>query len=139
MHAQSCLTLWDPMDCSSPGSSVHGISQARILEWVAISYSRGSSHSGIKPVSPVSDFKMNGRPVKTFFQRHIDSQEIHEKMLSITLSRKCKSKAQWDITSHLWEWLVSKSLQITHWYIDLLLSLNISRGCLWDLTNVCQR
>ena len=41
--AQSCLTLWDPMDCSPPGSSVHGIFQARILEWVAISYSRRSS------------------------------------------------------------------------------------------------
>ena len=32
--AQSCPTLWDPMDCSPPGSSVHGISQARVLEWV---------------------------------------------------------------------------------------------------------
>ena len=41
--AQSCLTLCDPMDCSPPGSSVHEISQARILEWVAISYSRESS------------------------------------------------------------------------------------------------
>ena len=41
--AQSCPTLWDPMDCSLPGSSVHGIFQARILEWVAISFSRGSS------------------------------------------------------------------------------------------------
>ena len=40
---QSCPTLWDPMDCSLPGSSVHGIFQARILEWVAISSSRGSS------------------------------------------------------------------------------------------------
>ena len=41
--AQSCLTLCDPMDCSLPGSSVHGIFQARVLEWVAISFSRGSS------------------------------------------------------------------------------------------------
>ena len=41
--AQSCLTLFDPMDCNPPGSFVHGISQARILEWVAISSSRGSS------------------------------------------------------------------------------------------------
>ena len=40
---QSCPTLWDPMDCSPPGSSVHGILQARILEWVAIPFSRGSS------------------------------------------------------------------------------------------------
>ena len=41
--AQSCLTLCNSMDCSLPGSSVHGILQARILEWVVISYSRGSS------------------------------------------------------------------------------------------------
>ena len=40
---QSCPTLWDPMGCSSPGSPVHGVFQARILEWVAISFSRGSS------------------------------------------------------------------------------------------------
>ena len=40
---QSCLTLCNPMDCSPSGSSVHGILQARILEWVAISSSRGSS------------------------------------------------------------------------------------------------
>ena len=40
---KSCLTLCDPMDCSLPGSSVHGIFQAEILEWVAISFSRGSS------------------------------------------------------------------------------------------------
>ena len=40
---KSCLTLGNPMDCSQPGSSVYGISQARILEWVAISFSRGST------------------------------------------------------------------------------------------------
>ena len=40
---QSCLTLCDPMDCSLPGSSVHGIFQAGILECLAISFSRGSS------------------------------------------------------------------------------------------------
>ena len=40
---QSCLTLSDPMDSSPPGSSVHGILQARILEWVAMTSSRGSS------------------------------------------------------------------------------------------------
>ena len=41
--AQSCLTLCHPVDCSLPGSSIHGIFQARVLEWVAISFSRGSS------------------------------------------------------------------------------------------------
>ena len=40
---QSCQTLCDPMNCSPPGASDHGIFQARILEWVAISFSRGSS------------------------------------------------------------------------------------------------
>ena len=41
--AQSCPTLCDPMDCSLPASSIHGILQARTLEWVAIFFSRGSS------------------------------------------------------------------------------------------------
>ena len=41
--AQSCPTLCNPMDCSLPGFSVHGIFQARVLEWVAISFSKGSS------------------------------------------------------------------------------------------------
>ena len=45
MHAQSCLTLCDSMDCSPPGSSIHGIFQARILEWVAIPFSRRWSQS----------------------------------------------------------------------------------------------
>ena len=40
---QSCLTLCDPVDCSLPGCSAHGIFQAGILQWVAISYSRGFS------------------------------------------------------------------------------------------------
>ena len=41
--AQLCLTLFDSMGYSPPGSSVHGILQARILEWIAIHFSRGSS------------------------------------------------------------------------------------------------
>ena len=44
----------DPMDCSQSGSAVHGIFQARILEWVVISFFTGSSNPGIKPASPVS-------------------------------------------------------------------------------------
>ena len=40
---QLCLTCCDPMDCSPPASFVHGILQARILEWVAVPFSRGSS------------------------------------------------------------------------------------------------
>ena len=41
--AQSCPTLCDPVDCSLPGSSIHGIFQAKVLEWVAISFSRAAT------------------------------------------------------------------------------------------------
>ena len=50
--AQLCPTLCDPMDCSPPGSSVHGISQARILEWVAIAFSGDLPDPGIELGSP---------------------------------------------------------------------------------------
>ena len=55
--AQSCPTLCDPTDCSPPGSSVHGVSQARILEWVAIPFSRGSS----QPKDQTQVFCITGR------------------------------------------------------------------------------
>ena len=50
--AQPCLTLCNPMDCSLPGSSIHGIFQARILEWVAISSPGDLPNPGIEPQSP---------------------------------------------------------------------------------------
>ena len=61
---QSCPTLCDLMDCT-----VHGILQARILEWVAFPFSKGSSHSGIKPGSPVLQTdslpaELSGKPYK---------------------------------------------------------------------------
>ena len=49
---QSCLTLCDTMDCSPPGSSVHGTLQARILEWVALPSSRDLPDPGIEPMPP---------------------------------------------------------------------------------------
>ena len=57
----SCPTLCDPMDCSLPGSSVHGISQARILEWVAISFSMGSSLP--RDQTPISCISCIGRHI----------------------------------------------------------------------------
>ena len=58
-HTLSCVfiaqlypTLWDALGCNPPGSSVHGILQERVLEWVAIPYSRGSSQPGIESGSP---------------------------------------------------------------------------------------
>ena len=68
--AQSCLTLYDSMDCSPPGSSVHGILQARILEWAAISSSRDLPDPGVEPASLASpalagEFFARGREVKS--------------------------------------------------------------------------
>ena len=54
MHAQSCPTLCDPVDCSPPGSSLHGTFQARILERFPLSISGDLPDPGIKPSSPVS-------------------------------------------------------------------------------------
>ena len=51
---ESCLILCDPMDCSPPGSSVHGILQARILEWVAMPSSKDLPDPGVEPESLMS-------------------------------------------------------------------------------------
>ena len=69
--AQSCLILCDPIDCSLPGSSVHGILQARILEWAAISFSRDLPDPGIEPGSPALPTdtllsKPPGKPDKSY-------------------------------------------------------------------------
>ena len=60
-----CLTLCDPMDCSLPGSYVHGILQARILEWVAVPFSRGSSQPrDWTQVSHIADSLLSEPPGK---------------------------------------------------------------------------
>ena len=58
---QSCPTLYDPMDCSPPGSSVHGTLQARILEWVSMLFSRASSPS--RDITHVSCIFCIGRQI----------------------------------------------------------------------------
>ena len=82
--AQSCLTLCDPMDCSLPDSSVHGILQARILERVAISFSKGSSWPRDRThVSCIAGrFFSTGASWEALFSeecfsRHWVSQDIH--------------------------------------------------------------
>ena len=65
VKVKSCPTLCDPVDCSPSGSSVHGILQARILEWVAISFSRGSSQpstSGSLIVQSLSHVRLCATP-----------------------------------------------------------------------------
>ena len=63
--ANLCLTLGDPMDCSLPCSSIHGIFQARILEWVAISFSRGS----LWPRNWTQVSCIRGRPITVWATR----------------------------------------------------------------------
>ena len=61
--AQSCPTVCDPIDCSLPGSSVHGIFQAIVLEWTAISFSRGSSQPRARTqVSHIIDRHFTSEP-----------------------------------------------------------------------------
>ena len=54
LYVQLCSTLCNPTDCNLPGSSVYGILQAKLLEWVAIPSSRGSSDPGIESMSFIS-------------------------------------------------------------------------------------
>ena len=67
---QSCLTLWDPLDCSTPGSSVHEVLQARILEWVAMPSSKGSSQC--RGQTHVSHVSCTGRRV-LYHSYHLES------------------------------------------------------------------
>ena len=90
--AQSCLTLSDPMDCSPPDSSIHGIFQARVLEWVAIPFSKGP-HPETEPCSPAwrADSLPTELPGKPIFRvtlgnaAFIQSQEIQKKALRQSL------------------------------------------------------
>ena len=74
--AQSCLTLRDPMDCSLLGSSIHGIFQARVLEWVAIVFSKGLLY---QPVSPKCQNTHSQEHVHAhadrYTERHRDASE----------------------------------------------------------------
>ena len=68
---QSCPTLCNPMDYSPPGSSAHEIFQARILEWVAISFPRDLPNPGIEPRSPALQAdslptELQGKPIKDY-------------------------------------------------------------------------
>ena len=85
MCAQSCLTLWDPLDCSPPGSSVHGICQARILEWAAISSSKGSSQP--RDLNPrLLDWQADSSPLSHVGgfspSLSLNPDEIHQLVLS---------------------------------------------------------
>ena len=76
--AQSCPTLRDPMDCSLPGSSVHGIFQARVVEWGAIAFSKGSPKVVLfQHHSDLMDCSLPGSPIHGIFQARVLEWEIY--------------------------------------------------------------
>ena len=81
--AQSCLTLCNPVDCSLPGSSVHGILQARIVEWIAISFSRRSS----PPRDRTQVSRIGGRRFKLWATREADQGKNNIQCSSHTPSK----------------------------------------------------
>ena len=92
-----CPTLASPMDCSPPDSSVHGILQARVLEWVAISFSRGSSRLGIEPRSPASQadslpIELGGKPFLNLYFTMFHFYNQHEIFCEIKNFSKLTSK-----------------------------------------------
>ena len=102
--SQSCPTLSDPMDCSPPGSSAHGIFQARVLEWGAIAFSMNCSMLGLKlniqktkimASSPIISWEIDGETVETvsdfiFLGSKItaDGDSSHEIKRRLLLGRK---------------------------------------------------
>ena len=102
--AQSFLTLCNPMDYSPPGSSIHGILQARILEWAAVLFSRGSSRPGIEPKSPAlqADSLPSELPGKPFFPES-NPQTVTDK--SWWINTPVSSPFRWDRAEACPEWL----------------------------------
>ena len=72
---QSCPTLCNPMNCSPPDFSVHRISQARVMEWVAISFFRRSSNWGTKPTSPAGSDSLPRNPWEAQYIVYVKMKE----------------------------------------------------------------
>ena len=90
---QSSLTLCNPMDCSPPGTSVYGISQARMMEWVAIPSPGDLTEPGIKPVSPALHADSTTDPLRKPFQ----IPNLYPK----TGQQVCVDQNIWSLLSHL--------------------------------------
>ena len=75
---QSCLALCDPMDCSLPGSSVHGILQARILEWVDISFSTYRENRPIYLICLYPQISLERLQWRSLWSKEVDSIKLHK-------------------------------------------------------------
>ena len=100
--AQSCPTLGDPVGCCLPGSSVHGIFQAKVQKIVAIPFSRWSSHPGIKPKEPksgspalyVSESERVSHSVVSYSLQPHGLHVAHQSSLSVELSKPFPSPGE---------------------------------------------
>ena len=122
MHAQSYLTLCNPMDCSPPGSSVHGILQARLLEWVAMPSSRGSSQSRDQThISHVSARAGGFFTISTTWEAWLVAKSIPKARLSAKsqLKKKCYFGLflLWcSVCNRNYLYIYTYILQVSEWY-----------------------
>ena len=103
MHAKSlqlCLTLCDPMDSSPPGSSVHGILQARILEWVAISFSSACKHAKSLQSCPTLCDPIDGSPPGSPIPGILQARTLE--WVAISFSGAWKWKVKVKTLSRIW-------------------------------------
>ena len=133
--AQSCPALCDPTDCSPPGSSARGILQARILEWVAISFSRGSSQLRVEPWSPALQadslpFEPAGKsksPKRVY--QHILLNYTAKVLCHQTLKMTLVFRYSWMVGFLLWKMYVIgvKSAEFFYWQVH-----RNAEGWQWD-------
>ena len=100
---QSCLTLCDPMDCSLPGTSVHGIFQARVLEWVAIAFSDKIARRNINNLRHADDTTLMA--------------ESEEELKSLLMKMKEEGE-KFDLKLNIQKTKIMASGPITSWEID---------------------
>ena len=102
---QLCPTLWDPMGCSLPGSSVYGVFQAIVLKWIAFSFSRGSSQPRDQAwVSHIVDRCFNVCSIREVLKKKKckKAKQLSEEALQIAVKwRKAKSKGEKERYTHL--------------------------------------
>ena len=120
--AQSCLTLCDPMDCRPPGFFVYGILQARILQWVGISFSRGSSR--LRDCTQV--FCIAGRFFTIWTTREAHMVPLCPLPEEIFLNHKMDVEFYQKIFLHLLRWSklkIKNTFNLLMWYITLIIFL----------------
>ena len=115
----SRVWLYDPMDCSPPGSSVHGILQTRILQWVAIPFSRGSSQPRDRTrVSCMAGrfftFWATGKSLKKI-QKYKNIRYFKIKLSSLVLSLFCVGLVSWTSRWH-------RSVSCSSWRLPIYLA-----------------